>query len=101
MDASHVFPQDMLATITLVGDVAGDGGARACLEYESGLLLLSGCHFPVRGGVSSQVPGVEALRVGLELAVFLLSVFFFLPKLGSLLKQVKLMCLQRSNALPV
>ena len=30
VDTSHIFPQGMLATVTLVGDVAGDGGARAC-----------------------------------------------------------------------
>lgn len=36
--AYHIFPQGVLAPVTLVGGVAGDGGARACTGYEMGLL---------------------------------------------------------------
>ena len=41
VDASHVFPQGMLATITLVRGGTGDGGARAVDRYETRLLLCS------------------------------------------------------------
>ena len=34
--ASHVFPQCVLAAITLVGGVAGDGGARAGARTPAG-----------------------------------------------------------------
>ena len=40
-DASHVFPHGVLATITLIEGVAGDGGARACTGCEVGLPLCS------------------------------------------------------------
>lgn len=38
MDTGDVFSQGVLATVTLVGGVAGDGGARAYAGYETGLL---------------------------------------------------------------
>ena len=41
VDANHVFPQVVLAAFTLVGSVAGDGGARACAQFEVGLPLCS------------------------------------------------------------
>lgn len=34
MDSSHIFPQGVLAVITLVGIVAEDKGAKACTECE-------------------------------------------------------------------
>lgn len=39
MDISHVFSQDLLAAITLVMSVAGDGVARAGSGCEMGLPL--------------------------------------------------------------
>ena len=39
VDASHIFPQGVLAAVTLVRGVAGDGGARACAGCEAGLPL--------------------------------------------------------------
>ena len=41
VDASHVFPQGLLATITLIGGVVDAGGARACAGCEAGLPLCS------------------------------------------------------------
>ena len=41
MDANHVSPQVVLATITLVGIGAGDGGARAGAECEAGISFCS------------------------------------------------------------
>lgn len=78
----------------------GEGGARAYTGYEAGLLHCSMAITALRGVFSQWgLPpnaGREALRVRLELALFLLCVFFFLPTLGFLpkkkgvLKQVKL-----------
>ena len=36
--AHRIFPQGVLAPVTLVGGVAADGGARTCTRYEMGLL---------------------------------------------------------------
>ena len=41
VDASHVFPQGILAAITLGGSVAGGGGARAYEGFEVGFSLCS------------------------------------------------------------
>ena len=41
VSTSHLFPQGVLAVITLVVDGAGDGGARARARYEPGLPLCS------------------------------------------------------------
>ena len=41
VDASHVFPQGIMATVTLVRGGAGDGGARAVAGCETRLLLCS------------------------------------------------------------
>lgn len=41
VDAIRVFPQDVLAAITLVGSVAGEGEVRAEPRYEIGLSLCS------------------------------------------------------------
>ena len=96
VDACQVFPQDALATFTCRGR-DGDGGARG---YEAGLLHCSVAVTALRGVFShwglAPIAGREALRVRLELVLFLLSVFVFLPTLGFLprkkgvLKQVKL-----------
>lgn len=39
--SSHIFPQGILATVTLVVFIAGEGEARACAGYELGLPLCS------------------------------------------------------------
>ena len=41
VDTSHVFPHHVLATTTLVGGVAFDGGARVCAGCEAGFPLCS------------------------------------------------------------
>ena len=41
MDASHVFPQGVLAVITLIGDVVGVVVSRACTGYFVGPPLCS------------------------------------------------------------
>ena len=41
VSTSHVFPQGVLAAITLVGSRAGDAEARAGAKCKSGLLLCS------------------------------------------------------------
>lgn len=99
VDACQAFPQDALATFTCRG-CDGEGGARAYTGYEAGLLHCSMAITALRGVFSQwglpPSAGREALRVRLELALFLLCVFFFLPTQGFLpkkkgvLKQVKL-----------
>ena len=106
VDACQVFPLDALATFTCKG-CDGDGRARAYTGCEPGLH----CSAALRGLFSQWGPppiaGVEALRVSLELALFLLSVGFYLPTLGVLpkkkgvLKQVKLNVLTGSSDLPL
>ena len=39
MSKGHIFPQGMLAAITLIGGGAGDGGARARARCDLGLLF--------------------------------------------------------------
>lgn len=39
VNASHVFPQGVLANVTLVKGVAGDGGASSCTGYNVKLPL--------------------------------------------------------------
>ena len=70
MDISQVFPQDVLVAVTLVGHKAEDGGARDVAGYVVGLPF---CSVAI---TALQVAGVEALRVGLDLALFPLSVCF-------------------------
>lgn len=41
VNTNYIFPQGVLATVTLVGRVAGDGEARACAGCEAGLPLCS------------------------------------------------------------
>lgn len=41
MDFSHIFPQGVLATITLIGVVIGVGISKACAECEARLPLCS------------------------------------------------------------
>ena len=66
---SHIFPQGVLAAITLVGGGAGDEGARARASP-----LLSGQHHPTGGGGRSQGAEAEALRVRSKLALSPVSV---------------------------
>lgn len=76
VDASHIFLQGVLAAITLVAG-AGDGGLEQGARCERSFLSAkwpSLCS--TEGGILSQVAGVKALRVGLELAGFF---FFFFP----------------------
>lgn len=44
IDTSHVFPQGVLAAITLLGGRAGDGGDRADARCEETSSLLSSHH---------------------------------------------------------
>ena len=92
VDASHVFPQGVLAAITLVGCVAGIGVARACSGYEEGVPLCSVAVTALSRLGAAQVAGADTLRVRLELALFLLSVCFsfsphwgLCPKVGGML----------------
>ena len=63
VDASHIFPQCVLATITLIiGVMPCVGGPEACMVSGGTSSLLSGSHHPARGQVSSQVARVEAPR---------------------------------------
>lgn len=39
VDTNHVFPQSVLATITLIVGVVGVGGSKACAGCETGLSL--------------------------------------------------------------
>lgn len=39
MDTRHIFPQDVLVTITFIGDVIGIVGSKTCAECVSWLLL--------------------------------------------------------------
>ena len=39
VDDSHIFPQGRLTSVTLVGGVADDGGASACIRCNVGLPL--------------------------------------------------------------
>lgn len=41
VNTSHIFPQDILAALALVVGGAGDGGAKARPENDSGLFLCS------------------------------------------------------------
>ena len=41
VDASHIFPQGTLATITLIGSVAGVGGTRGCTGSKARFPLYS------------------------------------------------------------
>ena len=59
LETNHVFPQAVLAPVTLVGGVVGVGDSKACAGHEEGLPLGSlGSCCSVRGGVCSIV--VEA-----------------------------------------
>ena len=99
MDSTHIFPQDVLAVITLVGSVAGDKEAKACRVW-GGLPIYS---VSITMGVCSQGARVEALRVEFQLVLFPLGVCFSsFPPLGPLpqrigvLKPRMLMCPQKS-----
>lgn len=48
VDTSHSFPQCVLATVTLVGNVV-DGGSKACIGCEAGLLFCSVAVLPSQG----------------------------------------------------
>ena len=73
-----ISPQDVLAALTLVGEWLEMEGLEPMQGVRRDISLLSGHHRPVvRGGIYSQAAGVEALRVNLELDLFLLSVCVF------------------------
>lgn len=82
-EASHIFPQGVLTTITLIGAGAG----MEWVVLESGVRQYfpssQACHYPIRSKVWSQVAGAEALRVP-ACSVFLECVFTLLPALGRL-----------------
>ena len=51
MAASHVFPQGVLAAVTLLRGVAGDGGARAGAGREVDFPSVQWLSLPHRGGL--------------------------------------------------
>lgn len=63
MDASHTFPQAVLAVIPLTGSRDGAVVSGACAGSKAGLLLLGAFGGLVRVGASSPVAGVGALRL--------------------------------------
>lgn len=69
MCTSHVFPQNVLAIIPLIGDMIGVVVSRACTGSEVGPPLLCGCYSPIRSGVCSPAVEVEALRVAFSQAL--------------------------------
>lgn len=72
---SHVFPQGVLATITLVVGGAGDRRAVTYTGCDFGLPFCSiSCNYLSGARSTSQDAKVEALEVRLELALFPLSV---------------------------
>lgn len=98
VDTIHI-SQGVPEAIILVVSVASNRGARAHAVCEAGLF---------RSKVFSQFTQEEVVRVGLNLAVFHLSVCVsfspplrILPQRRGVLKQMGLMPLQRSDALPV
>lgn len=58
VDARHIFPQYVLATITLVGGIACGGGARVCAGCEGG--------FPLFSVVSATLSGAGSVPKMLE-----------------------------------
>ena len=67
VDTSHAFPQDVLASITLIESVPSVGGAKAWAGCEVRLPLCSIAVASLSGaGSASPVNGVETLRVGLK-----------------------------------
>lgn len=57
-----------MASITLMGDRAGNGGTRARVRFQ-GITMLSGHHSPLKGRGGSQVTRAETLRVRSELVL--------------------------------
>ena len=85
VDTSHIFPQSVLAAITLIRSVIGVGEAKAQAQSVSRTFcLLSGCHFLSGLRSAPHIGGTDALRVRLRLTIFSLSVFFLLPALRPL-----------------
>ena len=81
LDASHVFPQRMLALSPLIGSVTGIVVSRDCTAVlDRASSLLCGCHSPVRGGVCSPVLGLEALRSRFYKALLPLNACLLCPK---------------------
>ena len=81
VDASHVFPQDVLAAGTLVWGGAGEGGVM--LEFGVKRNFLSAQWLsPLygEGRVCSPVAGAEALRVWPERVLFSFSICFSLSR---------------------
>ena len=74
MNASHCFPQGVLAVIPLIGSVVCVVVSKACAGCEVGLPLLCCYHCPVRGGICSPIIGLEALMVRFNHAPLPLSV---------------------------
>ena len=75
MDNNHIFPRCVLVSITLILMTGGgpDRVARDSTVYEVGLPLCSVAMTALSEvEVLSQVPGAEALRVGLVVALLLL-----------------------------
>lgn len=79
LDTRHIFPQGVLATVTLIGGVVAVRGSKGCTSF-----LVSGCHSLVRDAVFSSVTGNKALKVELNQALFSLNVH--LPQRRGVLK---------------
>ena len=85
MSTSHIFPQDVLAALTLVRGGAGDRVAKARVRCESGFFLFTVSNSTLLGvEVGSQVTGTEALGVGSKLVLFSKCVFSPIPALAHL-----------------
>lgn len=109
VDINHIFSQCLLAVISLVQVGVGDRGARYCTvcEAELPLCLVIVTALPRLGFHIKSTAGAEARKVNLELALFSLNVLFLFLSLGHLLqrkgvlKQVGVMCMQKSDDLLV
>ena len=66
---AHCFPQDVMTTITLIGGYSWRWRSQR-LWCEARLPVSSLAAVALLGRICSQAAGVEALRVGLELALF-------------------------------
>ena len=69
VDTSHIFPQGVLATVTLIGSMVGAGGCKTCAVCEAELSLPCSYPWPLRGGVCSPFAIAEVPSAGLKWSV--------------------------------
>lgn len=85
MSTGHIFSQDVLAAITLVGGGAGEGNIRARARCDPGLPLFSGANtILLVAGEGPTLLVQKVLSVGSDMAPFILSVFSPPPSTGIL-----------------